>query len=57
MKIAFRYNDVLTHDNIDNYQFGHFYDLTKTMPVGMVQDANIQYFDGIQGDCGEVVFK
>lgn len=46
MTIAFRYQNLPTSEKEATHQFGHYYDLSKTMPESDIQNADIEYWTG-----------
>lgn len=46
MTIAFRYQNLPTTEKQTPHQFGHYYDLSKTMSSDDIQNADINYWTG-----------
>ncbi|KAL3279232.1 hypothetical protein HHI36_016745 [Cryptolaemus montrouzieri] len=58
MKIAFRYENLPTHDNEDKHiNLGHFYDLTKPMPLADIENTDIYYWNGCRVENGVSAFS
>lgn len=46
LKIAFRYQNLPTAEVGRQHQFGHYYDLSKSMPEEQLKSADIEYWTG-----------
>lgn len=57
MKIAFRYENLPTHNNDKIDSIGHFFDLSKTMPIEDVENTDICYWNGMRLENGTNTFS
>ncbi|KAK9879287.1 hypothetical protein WA026_004138 [Henosepilachna vigintioctopunctata] len=57
MKIAFRYSNLPTFEDEDRHiRIGHFFDLTKPMPLTDIENADIYYWNGYRVENGASTF-
>lgn len=56
MKIAFRYEKLPTQEEEDKHiTLGHYYDLTKSMPVTDIENSDIYYWNGSRVENGKKI--
>lgn len=55
LKIAFRYKNLPTTEISQQHQFGHYYDLSKTMSEEQLKTADIDYWTGKNDVNGESI--